>query len=228
MVVTVKKEDITREIAVEDFERGRLDRLTEHPWLTDDALGYESWSYTENLRIKPLSDVLHAFIDIVSKNGQLLLNISPMADGTIPDNQREVLLGLGKWLDEFGESIYGTRPFLTFGEGPTRLERGGHFVEQLRYGAEDIRYTRKGDTVYALILGWPGGGKSVTMRAFGDEGEAEAVKVTGVSMIGSESEIEWEQTGRGLLVHCPEDAPHELAVVFILETLGLPPEKYGE
>ncbi len=225
VVVTVKQVDITREIAVEDLEKGRMDRLTEYSWLTDDTLSYGSWCYTENLKIKPTSEVLHVLIDIVSKNGQLLLNISPMADGTIPENQQQVLLEVGEWLGKFGEAIYGTRPFLTFGEGPTRLRKGGHFVGRLKYGPEDIRYTRKDDTVYALVLGWPGGGKPVTMGVFGEGGEAEAVKVTSVSMLGASDTVDWKQAKRGLVLRCPETQTDDMAVVFKLQTEGLPPAK---
>jgi len=157
VVVTTKGHDFPPEVSIEDFEKGRLDRLTDYAWLTDDTISTGSWGYTQNLRIKPPHRVLHDFIDIVSKNGCLLLNISPRSDGIIPQNQQEVLLELGKWLKINGEAIYCTRPWFTFGEGPTRLQRGGHFVRGVEYTSKDIRYTRSQDgrTLYAIVLGWP-------------------------------------------------------------------------
>jgi len=166
VVVTTKKRQYPPEISVEDFEKGRMNRLTDFCWLTDDTISTGSWCYTKNLRIKPTSEVVHALIDIVSKNGCLLLNISPKSDGTIPGNQREVLLGMGQWLKVNGEAIYSTRPWLTFGEGPTRLGKGGGFVRRVTYSAADIRYTRSkdGKAIYAIALGWPEG-DSVTLTA---------------------------------------------------------------
>ena len=166
VVVTTKGHDYPPETAVQDFEKGRMDRLTDFCWLTDDTISTGSWCYTKSLRIKPASEVVRVLIDIVSKNGCLLLNISPKSDGTIPDNQREVLLALGSWLEVNGEAIYNTRPWLTFGEGPTRLGKGGGFVRRVRYSGKDIRYSRSKDgrTVYAVALGWPRG-ETLTLTA---------------------------------------------------------------
>ena len=225
VVVTVKQQDITPEIAVEDFEKGRAGHLTEYTWLTDDTLSRGSWCYTEeNFRIKRTPEVLHVLIDIVSKNGQLLLNISPKADGTIPQNQQEVLLGIGEWLGQYGEAIYGTRPFLVFGEGPTRLKKGGHFV-QVRggYKPEDIRFTSKGDTVYALALGWPGDGAKLRIETFGADGAAKDIEVTGVSMLGADAKVKWKRSKKGLTVTCPKAQASGMATVFKIATKGLPP-----
>ncbi len=159
VVVTTKGHDYPAEIAVEDFEKGRMNRLTDFCWLTDDTISMGSWCYTRGLDIKPTAKVLHDFLDIVSKNGCLLLNISPKSDGTIPEVQQKVLLGIGRWLETCGEAVYNTRPWLIFGEGPTRLRKGGGFVGHVTYTARDIRYTRSKDgrAVYAIALGWPEG-----------------------------------------------------------------------
>ena len=156
VVVNYKQEDLPREVGVEDFEKGRLDHLTDYPWLTDDTISWGSWCYTQDMKIKSYKTVLHTLIDIVSKNGVLLLNISPMANGTIPDNQKKVLLELGNWLETNGEAIYSTRPWKTFGQGPTRMKKSGHFVGRINYTAKDIRYTQSKDgrTFYAVALGW--------------------------------------------------------------------------
>jgi len=212
VVVTVKQRDLPHEIAVEDFEKGRADRLTDYTWLTDDTISYGSWCYTENLRIKPTSEVVHVLIDIVSKNGQLLLNISPKADGTIPQEQQDVLLGIGKWLEACGEAIYGTRPFVVFGEGPTRLRKGGHFVRaKLAYGPEDIRFTRKGNVVYAMCLGWPE--REVTIRSLGGA-RAGGATVRDVALLGSDAAITWSQNDDGLHLSVPDTPPCDYACAF--------------
>ncbi len=124
VVITHKDKDLPDDMSVPDYEKGRMKDLTDFWWLTDDTISKGSWCYTEDLQIKPVSDVLHVLIDIVSKRGVLLLNISPKADGTIPDNQRAVLLTMGDWLGKYGEAIYDTRPWIIYGEGPTKMDQG--------------------------------------------------------------------------------------------------------
>ncbi len=97
---------------------------SEHVWMTDDTISRGSWCYTSILTIKPAAEIIHALADTVSKNGMVLLNVSPMADGTIPDDQRETLRGIGEWMKVNGEAIYATRPWITYGEGPTKEPEG--------------------------------------------------------------------------------------------------------
>jgi alpha-L-fucosidase len=161
-------------------------------------------------------------IDIVSKNGQLLLNISPKADGTIPSNQREVLLGMGEWLGKYGEAIYGTRPFVVFGEGPTRLKTGGEYArEKLMYKPEDIRFTTKGDTGYAIQLGWPGANQQTLLESFSKKHRQDGLKIKRVTMLGSDEKITWSLREDGLAVTSPASAPHEMALVYKIETNGI-------
>jgi len=196
--------------------------LTDFVWLTDDTISRGSWCYTQDLKIKSAALVLRTFIDIVSKNGQLLLNISPMADGTIPENQKQVLLEMGEWLSKYGEAIYETRPFVEYGEGPTQMQKVGGFSRMKRqYGPQDIRYTRKGNTVYALMLRWPGANTAITMEMFGQGGLAEDIKVSKVSMLGTRERIQWERQAEGLVVHTPSKKVDDMAVVFKLTTSGL-------
>ncbi len=208
VVVTCKQRDLPLEVAVEDFEKGRAGHITDYPFLTDDTISYGSWCYTQSLRIKPLHEVVHALVDIVSKNGQLLLNISPKADGTIPDNQRKVLLGLGEWLKRNGEAIYETRPFVTFGEGPTRLKKGGHFVGRTRYTAKDIRFTRKGNAVYAISLGRPE--KVLEIKSLG-RAKMPALAVQDVTMLGFDKKLQWSRESDCLRVEIPDGAAGEVA-----------------
>ena len=220
-VVVTTKQDLPRAVAVDDFEKGRADRLTGYVWLTDDTISKGSWCYTQDLQIKDTAEVLHVLIDIVSKNGQLLLNISPKADGTIPQEQRDVLLGIGTWLKKYGQAIYGTRPWLTYGEGPTRMEKGGHFVRMKGgYTPQDIRYTCKGSTMYATTLGWPGANTQVVLTSFASDKLQGDLRVTGVSMLGSREPIEYERREDGLVLSTPGEKPDDLAVVFKIETTG--------
>ncbi len=220
VVVTVKGLDLPRSIAVEDFEKGRADQLTDFPWLTDDTISDGSWCYTHNLRIKPADEVIDTLVDIVSKNGQLLLNISPMADGTIPDNQAAVLGEIGDFLRASGEAIYGTRPWLSYGEGPTRMAKGGHFVGSVRYGSRDIRYTRAkdGGAVYAIVLGWP----DAPVRL----GHIKASGAGKVTLLGSDTPVKWSVNPAGQLVLTPpalaeRDRPGRHAFAFRLTGFDL-------
>ena len=205
VVITCKQRDLPIEVAVEDFEKGRADRLTDFEWLTDDTISKGSWCYTQGLTIKSPDEVIDTFIDIVSKNGCLLLNISPKADGSIPDVQRHVLLEMGRWLDNAGEAIFNTRPWKTYGEGPTRMAKGGHFVKMKGgYTAGDIRYTRAkdGNTVYAIMLGWTSG--PVTLTSLKVEGSCASAKVT---LLGHDKPIPFEVNPAGQLVLKVPDLP---------------------
>lgn len=219
VVVTYKQQDLPKGVGIEDYEKGRADKLTDYVWLTDDTISRGSWCWTQDLGIKKPVEIVRTMIDIVSKNGQLMLNISPKADGTIPENQKKVLLEIGDWMNKYGEAIYETRPFVDFGEGPTKMQSGGMFARmQGGYNAKDIRYTRKGNTVYAMVLGWPGENTEVTMSIFGKAGKAENIKVKKVTMLGTKGKIKWQRNDTGLIVTTPAKKVDNLAIVFKLIT----------
>ncbi|WP_093910260.1 alpha-L-fucosidase [Streptomyces sp. cf386] len=156
-VVATYKDGFNSHGQVFDYERGGPADLTAPYWLTDDSISSSSWCYTEGIGYYSLAQMLHSFIDRVSKNGNMLLNIAPKADGTIPQGQRDILLGIGDYLKRFGESVYGTRAWTAYGEGPTKMG-GGSFTRPTAGTAQDIRFTRnKANTVlYATVLGRPG------------------------------------------------------------------------
>lgn len=212
VVIIRKQQDLPLSVSVEDFEKGRADRLTEACWLTDDTISRGSWSYTEGLKIKPAREVIHNLIDIVSKNGCMLLNISPKADGSIPEKQRQVLLEIGEWLQVNGEAIYDTRPHSRYGDGPTELANGGHFVKEVAYTVQDIRYTRSKDdlTAYAIVLGVPEPGSVITMPSI-------PAKPKGVTLLGSDADLEWQHGKGGLQVTMPKKAPNPTALVFRIQ-----------
>jgi alpha-L-fucosidase len=146
-----------------------------------------------------------------------------MANGIIPENQKQVLLDMGEWLDAYGESIYETRPWYTFGEGPTK-EPEGHFENhqeflKIKYSAKDVRYTTKAKVIYATLLGWPGGGEIINFTAFAPDSLPSPLEISSVSLMGSDEELEWNLAEEGLFLTTPSEAPDQMAVVFKIETL---------
>ena len=162
-VVATYKDGFDNLGEVFDYERGGPGGLLTPYWLTDDAISSSSWCYTVGLGYYTTQALLHALIDRVAKGGNMLLNISPMADGTIPSQQQTILLGIGDWLGRFGEAIYATRSWTSFGEGPTAMG-GGSFTGPRAGTPQDVRFTRnQADTVlYATALGWQGSTMTIT------------------------------------------------------------------
>ena len=221
VVIVRKQDDLPLDVSVDDLEKSRKNRLEEKSWMTDETISKGSWCYTEDLEIKEAKDVLHVLIDIASKNGVLLLNVSPKADGAIPADQQAVLEDIGAWLDAYGEAIYDTRPWYTFGEGPTK-EPEGHFRNRqaflaLTYSWKDARYTTKGGTIYATLLGWPEESE-IRLHAFAADSLAQPLTVDGVTLLGSDETIAWEQRDDGLVLQVPAEASNAWAPVFKIET----------
>jgi alpha-L-fucosidase len=148
----------------------------------------------------------------VSKNGALLLNIGPRPDGTIPEPEEAMLREIGAWLARNGEAVYGTRPWKVFGEGPTAVVEGP-FADTKRkaFTAEDIRFTTRGDTLFAIALAWPETGR-ILVRALARPGGQDERSVAKVALLGHQGRLEWEQTPTGLAVKLPAGTPGESAV----------------
>ncbi|QLQ36408.1 alpha-L-fucosidase [Micromonospora robiginosa] len=182
-VVATYKDGLERGGSVFDYERGGPAERRDPYWLTDDSISSSSWCYTVGIGYYSLNQMLHSLLDRVSKNGNMVLNIAPMADGTIPSGQRTVLLGIGDYLRRFGESVYATRAWSTYGEGPTQMG-GGSFSTPRAGTAQDIRFTRnKANTVlYATILGWPGSSVNITTLA---ANRINLSSLAGVQLLGS-------------------------------------------
>ena len=221
VVIVRKQNDLPLECSVDDLEKSRKNKLEEKSWMTDETVSTGSWCYTKNLKIKPTEDVLHVLIDIVSKNGVLLLNISPKADGTIPNDQKQVLVQMGEWLGKYGEAIYGSRPWYTFGEGPTK-EPEGHFKNhaaflKIKYSAKDVRYTTNSGNIYATVLGWPGSDKEMLFTAFSQKEWINAQNIKKVSLLGYDGKIEYKLEDKGLKITMPSDVVDPMAIVFKIE-----------
>lgn len=196
--------------AVWDLERGKLAGIRELPWQTDDAIGNKSWGFTNDNTFKSTQYVITNLIDIVSKNGNLLLNIGPRADGTITDEETAVLIGTGKWLAINGEAIYGTRPWKVFGEGPTE-SASGQFADQKKpFTAADLRFTTKGDTLYATALGAPETATTIKLLSSSSNNG----KISKVELVGSTDKLSWSQKKNGLIIQPAKAYPAENAVVY--------------
>jgi len=214
VVITHKEGELPKSVSLEDLEKGRMKDKTGEFWLTDETVSVGSWSYTNNLGLKTSDEIIDLLADIVSKNGALMLNVSPKPGGVIPEDQQQILRTIGQWLETNGEAIYGTRTWEVCGEGPTKQERSGMFLDKITYTAEDVRYTRKGNVVYAIFLGWPGDNKEVTLTSFSKEVLGESVpEINAVSVLGYNGDINYNLNDTGLQITTPESAVDEKAFV---------------
>lgn len=210
VVINYKNISFPDEAAVLDLERGKLAGIRKLAWQTDDAIGNKSWGYAAGNTFKSAQYVITNLIDIVSKNGNLLLNIGPRADGTITDEETQTLLGTGKWLDINGEAIYSTRPWKIYGEGPTESASGSFSDQKKPYTSKDIRFTAKGETLYAIAMGQPI--ENTMINALGIK--AANGTIAGIDLIGSTDKISWKQEAEALVIKPSKTYPSENAIVY--------------
>jgi alpha-L-fucosidase len=214
-VINYKDFAMQEHSAVLDLERGQLGDIRPLYWQTDTSVSNKSWGYVKDDTFKSPEFVVDQLIDIVSKNGNLLLNIGPKSDGTVPDEVQQVLLDVGAWLGVNGESIYGTRPWRTYGEGPTKVAAGSfHDTDTAKYTPEDFRFTTKGDEVYAIGLAWPTTGEAVIHSLAKTPGSE---PVQSVALLGGDAKLRFEQRADGLHVQLPAQAPAKYAYVLRLK-----------
>jgi alpha-L-fucosidase len=210
-VINYKDFAMQERSAVPDIERGQLGDIRPLYWQTDTSVSNKSWGYIKDDTFKSPQFIVHQLIDIVSKNGNLLMNIGPRSDGTIPEAVQQVLLDVGAWLNVNGEAIYGTRPWRTYGEGPTKPTVGSfHDTDITNYTAEDFRFTTKGDVLYAIGLGWPTKGEAVIRSLALTLGSGQ---VRSVALLGSDAKLQFEQRAEGLHVQLPAQPPAKYAYV---------------
>ncbi len=219
-MVTTHKDGLNDRNSVFDYERGGPAGMRNPYWLTDDSISSSSWCYTVGIGYYSLAAMLHSLVDRVSKNGNVLLNIAPMADGTIPTGQRTILLGMGDYLRRFGESVYATRAWTTFGEGPTQMG-GGSFVQPREGTNRDIRFTRSKDNtvLYATVMGWPGGTLNITTL---NSNRINLTNLTRVQLLGSTAGSYVDlpnrsQTGSALQVTMPSSTPPFSASAYVVK-----------
>ena len=207
VAINHKYESFPEGAAVFDIERGQLKGIRPLFWQTDTAVSKNSWGYVSNQDYRTPTSLIHDLIDIVSKNGSLLLNIGPRPDGTIPEPEQEILLEIGQWLAVNGEAIYGTRPWKVYGEGPTEVFEGA-FQDTKRDGftAQDVRFTTKGDVLYAIVLGWPDSGE-VVIESLGTRLALYPDAIRQVELLGSGEPVQWSRDDDGLKVKTPSERP---------------------
>ncbi|MGC0772240.1 MAG: alpha-L-fucosidase [Candidatus Acidiferrum sp.] len=212
-VINYKDFAMQEHSAVLDLERGQLGDIRPLYWQTDTSVSNKSWGYIKNDTFKSPQFVVHQLIDIVSKNGNLLLNIGPRSDGTIPEEVQAVLRDVGAWLQTNGEAIYGTRPWTTFGEGPTKVTAGSfHDTDTANYTAEDFRFTAKGASLYAIELGWPSSGEAV-IHSLGSTA-LKGQKIASVVLLGSDAKLAFQQGDDMLHIKLPAQSPGKYAYAF--------------
>ena len=200
--------------AVLDIERGQLDASRPLLWQTDTSISVKSWGYIEGDTFKSAESLIQQLVDIVSKNGCLLLNVGPKPDGTIPNEAQKILLDMGRWLKTNGEAIYGTRPWKVYGEGPTKVQGGAfHDTATSPYTAQDIRFTSKGNDLYAIALGWPEGGQ-LTIKSLAEGASTSNLGTGHVRLLGSDAEVPSKGDASGLHLQLPSNKSGEYAYVF--------------
>jgi alpha-L-fucosidase len=204
---------------VMDYERGSATGIIDIPWQTDTCIGdwhYNRALYTRN-GYKTALQVVQMLIDIVSKNGNLLLSIPVRGDGSIDEKEVAVIDGITAWMQVNSQAIYGTRPWKVYGEGPSLSNVGrsqfGGAADVRRYAADDMRFTVKGDVLYALAMGWPQERK-MAIKSLAAKSPNYPGEIGRVELLGAADPMPFTRDETGLTLTLPEKAPNDIASVF--------------
>jgi alpha-L-fucosidase len=212
-IISYKYVDMQKHSGLLDIERGQLAAIRSEYWQTDTSVSNKSWGYIKDDTFKTPIFIIDQLVDVVSKNGNLLMNIGPRPDGTIPDEVQAVLRSVGQWLKVNGDAIYGTRPWKTYGEGPTQVAAGPfHDTDTGSYKAEDFRFTTKGSDLFAIELGWSDS-EQIVIHALSTKGLADR-HIRMVEMLGSDASLVYQLSTDGLHIKLPPKPPGQNAYVF--------------
>jgi alpha-L-fucosidase len=207
---------------VRDIERGAANEIESQPWETDTCIG--NWHYDRSLydknRYKTAKTVIQMLCDIVSKNGDLLLNIPVRGDGSIDDKEQAVLEGIGAWMDVNKECIFDTRPWKVFGEGPASegaalSAQGFNEGKGKPFTAADVRFTTKGKALYAIVFGTPQ--QDLQIKSLGTAAKLLDKPIGNITLLGSEEKVTWSQTADALTIKAPQKSPNGIAIVYKIE-----------
>ncbi len=201
--------EVIPEAGVLDVERGVMPGIRPRPWQTCTSIG--DWFYSDGFKYKTTTEVVHMLADIVSKNGNMLLNVVLYADGSLPPEPRQFLDEMAAWMAVNGEAIHGTRPWKIFGEGPT-VAASGHFKEDTAYTPQDIRFTTKAGALYAITLGMPAG--EVRIKSLGRDAKITDQAVKSVRLLGSSEKLTWSQEAAALVIKLPSSLPGKHSASF--------------
>ncbi len=208
--------DYEEGVAVQDVERQVLNGIKDTPWQTDTSVG--DWFHRDTDKFKTPAEVVHLLADVVSKNGNLLINFTQKPDGTLDEGSEKVLDELAIWMPINGEAIYGTRPWRNYGEGPAVDLLNAKPKAKPVFTAADIRFTTKGDTLYAIALGWPDDGRIVVHSL-----AVPAGKISDVRLLGFTGKLDWQQTAEGLVVRLPTQKLCDYSAVLKINGANLTP-----
>jgi len=226
VVLTYKEHAFPENAAVLDVERAKLDALRLLPWQTDTSVSIHSWGYVKNDEYRDAGSLIDELVDVVSKNGNLLLNVGPESDGMIPEQARTTLLQMGAWLKMNGEAIYGSRPWLVYGEGPTKVTSSARNSDSQQFTSEDIRFTTHNGALYAIAFGRPVNGELRIRTLYRGNPYLEG-SVCSIRLLGSAEALSWSEEGDGLHVKLPAKLPAEPAFVFRILEQKAPSESCG-
>jgi alpha-L-fucosidase len=201
--------EVIPEAGVLDVERGVMSGISPRAWQTDTSIG--DWFYSEGFKYKTTTQVVHMLADIVSKNGNLLINVVQYPEGDLPPEALKFLDEMAAWMAVNGEAIHGTRPWKIFGEGPT-VAAAGHFKEDTAYTPQDIRFTTKAGALYAITLGVPAG--EVRIKSLGRDAIITEAKVSSVRLLGHDQPLTWLQEAEALVIKVPAQLPTAHAAAF--------------
>lgn len=216
-----------RKAMVWDIERGQANEIQPLPWQTDTCIG--DWHYNRDVyndnRYKTSKTVIQTMVDIVSKNGNLMLNIPVRGDGSIDEKERKIVEEIGAWMKLNSESIYGTRPWKIFGEGPAqqssaKLDGPGFNEGKTKpFTHEDIRFVTKGDVLYATAMGWPEDGKLI-IKSLAKNNEHFPKEIQRVEWLPTKQSLSFERAERGLIVSLPQAANDEMLYGNVIKILS--------